>query len=84
MCGEKGSSLGRANISSPNFPGSYPPHLDCRWEIGGEEGIRVRLNLFFINLEQNYDVLRVYDGCCGNQSGLVREFTGNEVRVLGG
>ena len=75
-CGERNSPLGHSFLSSPNFPLSYPPHLDCRWLIGGERAIRITIRVFYLNLEPGHDILRVYDGCCEDESRFVRELTG--------
>lgn len=75
-CGERDSPMGSSTFSSPGFPTSYPPNLDCRWEIGGMGNLRVNLTIFFLRLELQHDVLRVFDGCCENRSGLLDEFTG--------
>ena len=70
---------GSGKISSPNFPNSYPPNLDCQWEIGGEEGINVKLDISIVQLEQLHDTLKVYDGCCANRFGVVANLTGRYI-----
>lgn len=70
-------------MSSPNFPLSYPPNLDCRWEVGGEAGVQIKLHIDFLHLEEHYDTLRVYDGCCGDPTRLHREFTGAGFNTVG-
>ena len=68
-------------ISSPGYPVSYPPDLDCVWTVTGENGQFVLFDLWDLHLESKYDVLKVYDGSCAFESNLVEEFTGMEVNV---
>lgn len=75
-CGMSNPKDGSGVIFSPNFPKLYLPNLDCRWEIGGENGVEVRINISYAHLEKFYDSLQVYDGCCENHLGMIGNITG--------
>ena len=57
---------------------NYPPNLKCIWTIEGDQDQFVQFDLFYLHLENTYDVLKVYDGpcTCKDDSNLVEEFTG--------
>ncbi|KAL5282994.1 BMP1.2 family protein [Megaselia abdita] len=60
------------NIYSPNYPGNYPPHLDCVWHFTVIPGHRIKLifNLFEVESHQEctYDHVTIYDGGSRNSS----------------
>jgi cubilin len=38
-------------LESPNFPGQYPPDMDCSWKIVVPKGNRITLQFSHFNLE---------------------------------
>ncbi|KAM9299701.1 embryonic protein UVS.2-like [Gastrophryne carolinensis] len=54
------------NFTSPNYPETYPPNMDCRWLITAPENYKVALTIQTFNVEYEdncaYDYLAVYDG----------------------
>ena len=71
-------------ISSPNYPSAYSDNLHCLWIVGALEGQEVEFNLTFVQLEEQYDSLTVYDGdCCAEGAVLVR-LTGKAERRWSG
>ena len=49
------------NLTSPGFPRNYPSNLNCRWIFGAEnETQKVLLKFTYLKLEQNYDVITIY------------------------
>lgn len=63
-------------LTSPHYPQPYPSHLDCVWHIQVGKGLQVVANISTVMLEENYDVLRLYEGECCNRSHQVAQFTG--------
>ncbi|XP_053123530.1 CUB and sushi domain-containing protein 2 isoform X5 [Hemicordylus capensis] len=49
-------------IQSPGFPYGYPNYANCTWTITAEEQNRVQLVFQSFALEEDFDVLSVYDG----------------------
>ncbi|XP_036591124.1 deleted in malignant brain tumors 1 protein [Trichosurus vulpecula] len=51
-------------ISSPNFPGNYPNHANCVWDIEVPNNYRVTIVFEDVQLEGNcnYDYIQIYDG----------------------
>ena len=39
------SNENNTRITSPNFPGYYPPHQDCTWTIVTTENRRIELKI---------------------------------------
>ena len=78
-CGTRNSVDGTGHFESPSFPGLYPGNLDCRWEIGGESHIQVVATITYLELEKFYDRLWVYDGCCGDDSKIISNMTGENL-----
>lgn len=49
-------------IQSPGFPYGYPNYANCTWTITAKEQNRVQLVFQSFALEEDFDVLSVYDG----------------------
>lgn len=49
-------------IQSPGFPYGYPNYANCTWTITAENQNRVQLVFQSFALEEDFDVLSVYDG----------------------
>ncbi|KAJ7304364.1 hypothetical protein JRQ81_011916, partial [Phrynocephalus forsythii] len=49
-------------IQSPGFPYGYPNYANCTWTITAQEQNRVQLVFQSFALEEDFDVLSVYDG----------------------
>ncbi|XP_076805322.1 cubilin-like [Clavelina lepadiformis] len=50
-------------FSSPGYPNGYSNNLDCSWRIySSSSGYVVKLDVLDMNIEENYDVVYVYDG----------------------
>lgn len=39
------------NITSPNYPGTYPANVDCLWEIHARDGEAIVLTFHFLQTE---------------------------------
>ncbi|NP_001088112.1 uncharacterized protein LOC494813 precursor [Xenopus laevis] len=54
------------NITTPNYPNSYPPNLDCQFLITAPPFYKVALNIsdFFLEMSSTckYDYLEIYNG----------------------
>ncbi|XP_078494058.1 bone morphogenetic protein 1-like [Ciona intestinalis] len=64
------------NISSPNYPNSYPNGQDCVWQLNARNGFQVRLIIEEISTETCCDYLRVLDS--GNLIGDLRGEQSNQ------
>ena len=53
------------NITSPNYPGSYPNDAECLWVLRAAPGQRIQLMLSDVDIEEaddcEFDVLAVSD-----------------------
>ncbi|ETE63311.1 hypothetical protein L345_10929, partial [Ophiophagus hannah] len=49
-------------IQSPGFPYGYPNYANCTWTITAKEQNRIQLVFQSFALEEDFDVLSVYDG----------------------
>ena len=53
------------NITSPNYPGSYPNDTECLWVLRAAPGQRIQLMLSDVDIEEEedceFDVLAVSD-----------------------
>uniref|UniRef100_A0A8C3LRI7 CUB and Sushi multiple domains 2 n=1 Tax=Chrysolophus pictus TaxID=9089 RepID=A0A8C3LRI7_CHRPC len=49
-------------IQSPGFPYGYPNYANCTWTITAEEKNRIQLVFQSFALEEDFDVLSIYDG----------------------
>ena len=51
-------------ITSPGYPGNYPPHYDCVWKLTAPEGYSISYTLKDINIEEHsncgYDFLDMF------------------------
>ncbi|XP_029427966.1 CUB and sushi domain-containing protein 2 isoform X2 [Rhinatrema bivittatum] len=62
-------------LESPGFPYGYPNYANCTWTISTEEHNRVQLVFQSFALEEDFDVLSVYDGA-PQQGNLRTRLTG--------
>ncbi len=42
-------------MTSPNFPGSYPPDSDCTLVINGGDNVKFKLKFEFFEVEEDED-----------------------------
>ena len=51
-------------FETPNYPNLYPRNSFCQWRIRVKAGMRIKLNIGALNIEQNcaYDNVTVYNG----------------------
>lgn len=49
-------------IESPGFPHGYPNYANCTWIIVTGERNRIQLSFHTFALEEDFDILSVYDG----------------------
>uniref|UniRef100_A0A8C6KQM8 CUB and Sushi multiple domains 1 n=1 Tax=Nothobranchius furzeri TaxID=105023 RepID=A0A8C6KQM8_NOTFU len=49
-------------IESPGFPHGYPNYANCTWLIITGERNRIQLNFVTLALEEDFDIVSVYDG----------------------
>uniref|UniRef100_A0A6I8P0Q8 CUB and Sushi multiple domains 2 n=1 Tax=Ornithorhynchus anatinus TaxID=9258 RepID=A0A6I8P0Q8_ORNAN len=49
-------------VESPGFPYGYPNYANCTWTITAEQQNRIQLVFQAFALEEDFDVLSVYDG----------------------
>lgn len=78
------SLYGVGELTSPNYPASYPLNLHCIWKISVDRGKSVQLTITDTDIEYTagcrFDRLQIYDGrnrraplmttICGMESGL--------------
>ncbi|XP_077967318.1 inter-alpha-trypsin inhibitor heavy chain H3-like [Styela clava] len=63
LCHEKlGAEWKRNTFSTPGFPIPYIGNLNCSWVIVAEAGTQIELKFFIVDLEPEYDTLKIYDG----------------------
>ncbi|KAM4640525.1 CUB domain-containing protein 2 [Discoglossus pictus] len=71
------------NLSSPNFPGSYPPNTECCWLIVVSEGSTIQLTFHHFILEFHeschYDYVKVYNGASRDEGNLLGKFCGTSM-----
>lgn len=49
-------------VESPGFPYGYPNYANCTWTITAEDQHRIQLVFQSFALEEDFDVLSVFDG----------------------
>lgn len=49
-------------IESPGFPHGYPNYANCTWLIITGERNRIQLTFITLALEEDFDIVSVYDG----------------------
>ncbi|KAJ8359902.1 hypothetical protein SKAU_G00164270 [Synaphobranchus kaupii] len=49
-------------IESPGFPHGYPNYANCTWIIVTGERNRIQLSFHTFALEEDFDIVSVYDG----------------------
>ncbi|XP_065576705.1 cubilin-like [Artemia franciscana] len=75
-CGEV-FTTSTGEVSSPGYPGNYPDSVSgCGYLITVPEGRAIALFFDFIDVEQEYDYINVYDGT-NAFSPSIGEFTGS-------
>ncbi|KAM4722919.1 CUB domain-containing protein 2 [Rhinophrynus dorsalis] len=76
-------SAAEGNLSSPNFPGLYPPHTECCWLIVVSEGSTIQLSFHQFNLEYHdlceYDYVKIYNGASKDEGNLLGTFCGTSL-----
>ncbi|XP_034080227.1 CUB and sushi domain-containing protein 1-like [Gymnodraco acuticeps] len=50
------------SIESPGFPHGYPNYANCTWLIITGERNRIQLTFVTLALEEDFDIVSVYDG----------------------
>ncbi|KAM6977904.1 CUB and sushi domain-containing protein 1a [Aplochiton taeniatus] len=50
------------SIESPGFPHGYPNYANCTWLIVTGERSRIQLSFHTLALEEDFDLVSVYDG----------------------
>ncbi|OCT85044.1 CUB domain-containing protein 2 [Xenopus laevis] len=76
-------SAPEGNLSTPNFPGLYPPYTECCWLIVVSEGSTVQLQFHHFNLEYHeeceYDYVKIYNGASKDEGNLLGKFCGTSL-----
>lgn len=49
-------------IESPGFPHGYPNYANCTWLVITGERNRIQLTFVTLALEEDFDIVSVYDG----------------------
>lgn len=49
-------------IESPGFPHGYPNYANCTWIIVTGERNRIQLSFHTFALEEDFDIVSIYDG----------------------
>ncbi|XP_041089827.1 CUB and sushi domain-containing protein 2-like [Polyodon spathula] len=65
-------------IESPGFPYGYPNYANCTWSVQAQDHSRIQLVFQAFALEEDFDVLSVYDGQ-PQQGNLRTRLTGFQV-----
>ncbi|ULT97657.1 hypothetical protein L3Y34_005467 [Caenorhabditis briggsae] len=72
---EKGES---GQLSSPNYPNSYDPNLNCRYVLEGPVNSRIELTIEHFETEPVFDVLTVLDGGpAENSTTVIKRLSGS-------
>ncbi|TRZ18073.1 hypothetical protein HGM15179_009028 [Zosterops borbonicus] len=66
-------------IESPGFPHGYPNYANCTWIIITGERNRIQLSFHTFALEEDFDILSIYDG--QPQQGNLKVSTGDNSSV---
>lgn len=69
-------------IQSPGFPYGYPNYANCTWTITAEEQNRIQLVFQSFALEEDFDVLSIYDGLPQQGNLRTRYIVCNKQRCL--
>ena len=71
------SEFPTGELMSPNFPDKYNDETFCRWIISSPDFTRILLEVTYIDIEHNYDYLRIGQGSDSvNTSSIWLEITG--------
>uniref|UniRef100_A0A4W5RBK0 CUB domain-containing protein n=1 Tax=Hucho hucho TaxID=62062 RepID=A0A4W5RBK0_9TELE len=71
------------SLSSLGYPGTYPNHTVCEWEISVPQGRRLHFRLADLDIEENncqVNYLRIYDGVGPHRTQIVK-FCGLGLKV---
>ncbi|XP_038655596.1 discoidin, CUB and LCCL domain-containing protein 1 isoform X2 [Scyliorhinus canicula] len=93
-CGHMLLGPGSGTLTSRNYPGTYPNHTSCEWEIQVTEGKKIFLKFGDLDLQQCFsDYLKIFKRTsssvtehgtyCGNLNSISREIhiDSNEIRI---
>lgn len=58
----------QGKISSPNYPGSYEPKMDCEYKIIAGPGMRVKLKFEIVRLKRRYPAIGIVDDTVNNDT----------------
>jgi len=79
-CGSFYSALS-GRFSSPDYPGSYPPNIECIWILQANQGNFISLTLEAMDIEEsegcNRDYLEVREG--SDKGNLIGAYCGKQV-----
>ena len=68
-------------ITTPNYPRSYPRSKRCNWDIKVPQGQHIELEFNDFRLESHsrcdYDYLQVYDGRSASSRSLIGKYCGS-------
>ncbi|XP_062900253.1 cubilin isoform X2 [Mobula hypostoma] len=68
-------------ISSPGYPGNYPPYTDCFWTISVNPNFLINFSFGLLHIEHHedcsFDYLEIRDGLL-DQDPILRKYCGNE------
>ncbi|CAO4380788.1 unnamed protein product [Caenorhabditis nigoni] len=67
------------SFTSPNYPNNYDPYTEQLYYITAPVGFQVNVTITDFVLEQNYDVLEVYNASYVSASNLIANLTGPSV-----
>uniref|UniRef100_A0A8C8EUK4 Discoidin, CUB and LCCL domain containing 2 n=1 Tax=Oncorhynchus tshawytscha TaxID=74940 RepID=A0A8C8EUK4_ONCTS len=82
-CGPSVLGPSSGTLSSLGYPGTYPNHTVCEWEISVPQGRRIHFRFADLDIEDNncqVNYLRIYDGV-GPQRTQIVKFCGLGLKV---
>ncbi|XP_066263203.1 CUB domain-containing protein 2-like [Branchiostoma lanceolatum] len=75
ICGRSLTAPPKGYVTSPNYPKNYGNNENCGWTITVPEGSTVSLTVKWVNIEEGFDFLNIYDGDSSSRIWL-RRYTG--------